>query len=277
MNALLETLLATLLGVIVCQVVLWLVSLRLRDASIADPAWGAGFVLVAWGAFLLNDPTATRSLLLAILTTLWGMRLTLYLLARNAGHGEDRRYAAMRARHGPRFARVSLWTVFLLQAVLLWFVSWPIQAAAANASRTPLGWIDLTGTLLWLVGFGFEATADWQLARFKLRPEHAGRVFDGGLWRYTRHPNYFGDFCVWWGIYLVAAAAGAWWTIASPLLMSYLLLRVSGVALLEQTIAERRPDYIRYQQVTSTFFPWPPRRGVSRDDADHGRDLPSMH
>lgn len=259
MNALLETLFVTLIAVLACQVALWGVSVRLRDASIADPAWGAGFVLVAWGAWLLNQPASPRATLLAVLTTLWGARLSLYLFMRNAGHGEDRRYATMRKRHGAQFARVSLWTVFLLQAVLLWFVSWPIQATAANASRMPFGWIDATGTLVWAMGIVFETTADWQLARFKARQENAGRVLDRGLWRYTRHPNYFGDFCIWWGIYLIAAAGGAWWTIGSPLLMSYLLLRVSGVTLLEKTISERRPDYARYQRGTSAFLPWPPR------------------
>jgi len=259
MTPLVATLLTTLGAVLICMIGLWAVSLRMRDASIVDLAWGAGFALVAWIAWALNQPAAVRSTLLAVMTTLWGGRLSLYLIWRNAGHGEDRRYAAMRARHGKRFAWVSLRTVFLLQAAILWFVSWPIQVAASHAHHASATWTDALGIAVWCVGLVFEATADWQLARFKARPENAGRVLDRGLWRYTRHPNYFGDFCVWWGLYLVAIGGGAWWTIASPILMSVLLLRVSGVALLERTILDRRPAYADYQRRTNAFFPGPRR------------------
>ncbi len=242
-------------------VLVWGVSLLVRDASIIDPCWGLGFVLVSWLSWLswgLNTVADWRSLLLAILTTVWGVRLSLYLLWRNAGHGEDRRYAAMRQFHGPRFWWVSLFTVFLLQAVILWFVSWPIQASASVGSQQPLGCLDGLGLAMWTIGFLFEAVGDWQLARFKANPANSGRVMDRGLWRYTRHPNYFGDCCVWWGIYLIAAANGVWWTIASPILMTFLLLKVSGVSLLERTIDDRRPEYAAYKTTTSSFLPWPP-------------------
>jgi steroid 5-alpha reductase family enzyme len=237
---------------------LWLVSLVRRDASIVDPFWGFGFVVVAWMAWLRCETNEPRGWLLVGLTSVWGLRLSLYLLWRNVGRGEDRRYAAMRAHHGRRFWWISLFTVFLLQAAILWFVSLPLQVAQATDESTPLGIADAIGVALWLLGFCFELVGDGQLARFRADPANAGRVLDRGLWRYTRHPNYFGDFCVWWGLYLVAAAGGAAWTIASPALMSVLLLRVSGVSLLERTIVERRPEYRRYIARTNAFFPcWP--------------------
>jgi steroid 5-alpha reductase family enzyme len=219
----------------------WLVSIARRDASLFDPFWGTGFVVVAWLACVLNRPVEPRAMLLAVLTTLWGLRLSLFLLWRNWGHGEDRRYRAMRDHWGPRFWWVSYVTVFLLQGVILWFG------------------LDIAGLGLWTVGVLFESLGDWQLARFKADPANAGRVMDRGLWRYTRHPNYFGDFCVWWGLYLIAAAGGAWWTVGSPLLMSLFLMRVSGVTLLEQTIVDRRPDYAAYQRRTNAFFPGLPK------------------
>lgn len=256
---LISTLGTTLATILLAVVVLWLVSLARRDASIADPFWGFGFVVVAWIAWLAGS-ASTRGGLLVALTTAWGMRLCLFLLFRNGRHREDRRYAAMRAQHGKRFWWVSLVTVFLLQGGILWFVSWPLQAGSADSSQAPLGPLDALGVALYAVGLFFEAVGDWQLARFKADPSNVGRVMDRGLWRYTRHPNYFGDCCVWWGIYLVAAAGGAFWTIASPLVMTWLLLRVSGVALLERDIADRRPEYAAYRARTNAFFPGPPRK-----------------
>lgn len=260
MSALTQTSLTAAAVVMAAMLALWLISLRVRDAGIIDPFWGCGFVLVSVVACAINWPPSNRAWLVTGLTTVWGVRLSVYLWRRNRGHGEDRRYAAMRDRHGPRFAWVSLFTVFLLQGVILWFVSLPIQACAAQREQSPPGWLDLGGTMLWAVGLVFETVGDWQLARFRSNPANAGRVLDQGLWRYTRHPNYFGDCCVWWGLYLVAAAGGAVWTIASPVLMTVLLIRVSGVSLLESTIAQRRPAYAAYRRRTNAFFPGPPRR-----------------
>jgi steroid 5-alpha reductase family enzyme len=255
-----QTLLTNLVVILVAMFALWLVSIVRRDASIVDMFWGAGFVLIAWVAWRLNSPAGSRVLLLVILTTVWGLRLSLFLLWRNWGHGEDRRYAAMRAQHhGSRFWWVSLFTVFLLQGAILWFVSLPIQVAAAKNVASPLGWLDAAGIMLWSVGLFFETIGDWQLARFKADPNNAGQVMDRGLWRFTRHPNYFGDFCVWWGLYLIAAAGGASWTVGSPLLMSLLLMKVSGVTLLEKTITDRRPGYAAYKARTNAFFPGPPK------------------
>lgn len=250
--------LATMFGVLLlAMLLLWVLGTLRRDVSIVDVFWGLGFVIVAWLALYMNTPVPGRSLLLAVLTTVWGMRLSLYLLWRNWNQGEDRRYATMRRRHGRHFWWVSLFTVFLLQAVILWFVSLPIQVCAALSRADHLGVLDIIGVALWSIGFLFEAGGDYQLARFKTDPENHRRVMDQGLWRYTRHPNYFGDFCVWWGIYFIAAAGGAWWTVVSPLLMTYLLLQVSGVKLTETSITDRRPEYRAYIDRTNAFFPGP--------------------
>lgn len=258
MSPLAQTLVINLIVITVAMTALWLVGTVWHDVSIVDPFWGIGFVVVAWVAWYMNSPAARRVLILASLTTVWGLRLSLFLLWRNRGQGEDRRYAAMRVQCGSHFWWVSLFTVFLLQAGLLWFVSLPIQCAAALNSTISPGWLDAAGIAIWSLGLFFEAVGDWQLARFKMDPNNAGRVMDHGLWRYSRHPNYFGDFCMWWGLYLIAAAGGASLTILSPLLMSFLLLKVSGVSLLERTIADRRPEYAAYQARTNAFFPGPP-------------------
>jgi steroid 5-alpha reductase family enzyme len=253
------TMSVTLPAVVATMIVVWLLSVAKRDASIVDPFWGLGFVIVAVTAVRLNCPATVRAMLLVVLTCVWGLRLSLFLLRRNWGHGEDRRYQAMRAYHGPRFWWVSLGSVFVLQAIILWFVSLPIQVTASQGNTSELNWLDGLGTLLWAVGLSFEAIGDWQLARFKADPANAGRVMDRGLWRFTRHPNYFGDFAVWWGLYLIAATGGAWWTLLSPLAMTFLLLKVSGVTLLEKTITDRRPEYANYQAHTNAFFPGVPR------------------
>lgn len=241
---------------------LWLASLRLRDASIVDPWWGPGFVLVAAvSAAIAPGGAAPRRALVGALVAAWGLRLGAHLLRRNAGRGEDPRYARMRASWGDRFPLVSLGTVFGLQALLLWIVSLPVQVAMRAVTPASLGAWDAAGAFVWTVGFLFEAVGDAQLARFAADPANAGRVLDGGLWRYTRHPNYFGDCCAWWGLFLVACAVpGGAWTIVSPLVMTFLLRRVSGVPLLERGMARRRPGYEDYVRRTSPFVPWPPRR-----------------
>ena len=253
----------TLAAALAAMGALWLLSLALRDASIVDVYWGPGFLLLsAFALAVAPGPAGTRALLVTLLAGLWGLRLCGYLLWRNRGAGEDYRYRAMRRRHGERFPWVSLATVFGLQGLLQWVVSLPLQVAIF-APPTPLGWSAALGLALYTVGLVFEGVGDLQLARFKADPAHAGRVMDSGLWRYTRHPNYFGDFLVWWGFYAIAwGAPGGPWTALGPLVMSVLLLRVSGVALLERSLARRKPDYEAYRQRTSAFFPWlPGRRG----------------
>lgn len=253
-------LLVAALTVLALMVATWLVSLAVEDASIVDMIWGLGFVLVALATYLAAPDPGWRGLLITTMVTVWGLRLSGYLMWRNLGKPEDYRYREMRARSSGPFWLVSLFQVFLLQGVLMWVVSVPV-AAVNSVGGDRLTWWDGAGIVLWVVGLLFETVGDLQLARFKSNSENRGKVFDRGLWGYTRHPNYFGDFCVWWGHYLVAVAAGAWWTLFSPMLMSFLLLRVSGVALLEKTIEERRPGYAEYVRRTNAFFPGPPRPG----------------
>lgn len=258
MPAMAQTLIAAAVAVAALMLVTWVVSLLLRDASIVDIIWGFGFVLVAWVALFTLDEAAARSWLLVALTTLWGLRLTGYLAWRNIGKEEDYRYQKMRERYGPRFPVISLIVVFGLQGVLMWIVSLPVQAGQHGDAS--LGWLDVVGVVVWVIGIFFETVGDAQLARFKANPANKGKVMDRGLWRYTRHPNYFGDFMVWWGIYLVAVAGGAWWTAVGPLVMTALLMRYSGAGLLEKTITERRPGYEEYIRLTSGFFPLPPKK-----------------
>ncbi len=238
----------------------WLVSLRLQDASVADICWGLGFVVLAWLYVLLSPGLTPRSWLAVALVTAWGLRLARHILRRNHGKGEDPRYRAMRATHGQVFWWRSLFAVFWLQGAILWFVSFPLLVAVRAEQPAGLTALDGLGLLLFAVGFGFEAVGDAQLARFKAEPANRGTVLDTGLWRYTRHPNYFGDATLWWGMYLVAAATpGGWATVLSPSLMTLLLMRVSGVTLLEAGLKTSKPGYRDYIARTPAFLPWRPR------------------
>jgi steroid 5-alpha reductase family enzyme len=237
----------------------WVVSLLRRDAGVADVAWGLGFVLVAWLSFALADGTAERKTLVVVLTSIWGVRLAAYLAWRDRGKEEDFRYREMRARYGRRFPLVSLVAVFAFQGLGIWTVSLPVQAAQVPDSPSTLTVLDFAGVFLWVVGMFFESVGDLQLARFKADLGNRGKVLDEGLWRYTRHPNYFGDFCVWWGLYAIALATGAWWSVVGPLMMSCILLRLSGVPVMERHLRQQRPGYEQYAQRTSAFLPSPPR------------------
>jgi steroid 5-alpha reductase family enzyme len=188
----------------------------------------------------------------------WALRLCLYLTWRNWGPHEDHRYAAIRNNNQPHFWFSSLYIVFGLQALLAWIISMPLFGAIE--SNIAFNYLDVLGIVLFAIGFIWEVTADWQLSVFKAEPHNHGKVLDTGVWRYCRHPNYFGECCVWWGFYLIALAAGAWWSLVAPLLMTLLLLKVSGVALLEKDIAERRPAYLVYIKSTNAFIPWLPKR-----------------
>lgn len=238
--------------------ILWLVSLIRRDVSIVDPFWSLFFLAMTLTYFWLAPADSERALLVLFVVVIWSVRLAIFILLRNWGEGEDFRYQRIRAENEPGFWLKSLYIVFGLQAILAWIISMPLLAALLGTS--PLGWLDLIAVSLWLIGFGFEAIGDHQLASFKANPDNKGRVLDTGLWRYTRHPNYFGEACIWWGFFVFALAAGAWWTIIAPILMTFLLLRVSGVALLEKDIGERRPAYAEYIRRTNAFFPGPPKK-----------------
>ena len=253
------TLFAAGLGLTAAAAVLaWIVSVVRHDVSLVDSLWGLLFALNAGTYAALSGEPTPRTWLMLALVLAWSLRLAVYITVRNHGHGEDRRYQQIRARNEPHFAFKSLYLVFLLQALLAAVVSLPLLGVAAGS--TPLGALDGAGAALWCLGMVFESGGDWQLARFKADPANRGRVMDRGLWALTRHPNYFGEFCIWWGFYLLAGASQAWWSIPGPLLMSVLLLRVSGVKLLEKDIGERRPQYAEYVRRTNAFFPGPPRK-----------------
>jgi steroid 5-alpha reductase family enzyme len=241
--------------------VLWLVSLVLRDSSIVDSFWGIGFVAIALiVAAAAPGNLAPRAWLLGVLVAVWGLRLSHYIFWRNKGRGEDYRYRKWRDEARDAWWWRSYFKVFLLQGVVMWIVAAPVVAVISAGAQPALGWVDALGAAVWAIGFCFEAGGDWQLARFRADPANKGRVFTRGVWRYTRHPNYFGDASIWWGHFLVAAASGAWWTVFSPMLMTYLLVRVSGVSLLESALRDSKPGYREYIETTSAFFPLPPRR-----------------
>lgn len=259
-----SVLLVNLGAVMVLVVLLWLVSVALRDVSIVDIFWGLGFAVIGWVTFAVSANRSVPALVLTLVVSIWALRLAGYLAWRNWGKPEDYRYAAMRERHGARFPLVSLVTVFGLQAALMWIISWPVQTGIAKS--TTWGLVASLGLAMWAVGFLFESIGDFQLARFKADPANRGRVMDRGLWRYTRHPNYFGDFLVWWGFYLLSLEQTSWWwTIVGPVLMSILLIRVSGVRLLESSLRRRVDGYDSYVRRTSSFFPLPPRPESSVD------------
>jgi steroid 5-alpha reductase family enzyme len=252
--------LINLLAVVFMMLLGWAVSVHRQNVTIVDSLWGMGFVLIAWLTLFMLDGLGMRSLLITVLTTLWGVRLTLYLTWRNHGKGEDPRYAQWRSASGERFWITSLFKVFLLQAIFLWAIALVIQAGQAGAGSLRLGWLDFIGTLIWLTGLVFEAVGDWQLARFKSDPANHGQVMDRGLWRYTRHPNYFGESLIWWGFFVIAVSQpGNWWTVVSPVIITAVLLKMTGIPLTEKMIVEKRPGYGDYIARTPAFFPWIPK------------------
>ena len=234
----------------------WVLSLVRRDASIIDLFWSLTFIVAAVVYATVTDaPSGVRTTLTLVLVTVWGLRLSGYLTWRNWGEPEDYRYARMRERGGPTWPYRSLLSVFWGQAVLAWIVSAPLLAGIDG--RRDLGILALVGIATWVVGLFFEAVGDWQLSLFKRNPENQGKVLDSGLWSTTRHPNYFGDFMIWWGLFLIAADAGGWWSIFGPIVMTVMLMRVSGVTLLERKLTRTRTGYDDYVRTTNAFFPGP--------------------
>jgi steroid 5-alpha reductase family enzyme len=239
-------------------VVLWLISLRTRDVSIVDIFWGLGIAGVVNIAAWLGHASGPRTSAVLFLVNLWGLRLAAHIWARHKG--EDHRYAAMREKFGRNWWWLSLIQVFLLQAILIWFVPAPLVAAVLY-SHMPMGWLDYAGIAVAAVALVFEALADFQLAAFRADPSSEGKVMDRGLWSWSRHPNYFGEALMWWGYFAIGfGASHQWWLVLSPLLVTFLLLQVSGVALMEDKMDERRPGYAEYRRRVSAFVPWPPRK-----------------
>lgn len=249
----------TLTAALAYMICLWPVSLIKKDASIADIFWGLGFVMIAWLGFLLTEGYVVRKALIVCLTSIWGLRLFFHILSRNRGKGEDPRYRAMRGNRGKKFWWISLFTVFILQGFLMWVVSLPVQIGQLASVPAKVTWLDGLGTFMWLVGFTFEAVGDWQLAQFLRDPANKGSVMDRGLWAYTRHPNYFGESLIWWGLYVITLSAPwTFWGIVGPATITFLLLKVSGVPMLEKDLREQ-PAYRAYMERTSAFFPWLPK------------------
>lgn len=249
----------TLIAAFAMMTLLWLPSLALRDVSIIDILWAPAFAILGIICFALAPDPGTRHFVVLALVSVWAIRLGLHIFVRWRKVGEDYRYAEFRRKGGANFPMKSLVTIFWLQALLLWIISWPLQAALDHPASA-LNVLDIAGMALAAFGIAFEAVADAQLSRFRADPENRGKVLNTGVWAWSRHPNYFGDFALWWGFYLIALAAGGpWWTVLGPIVMSALLIHYSGMGLLEDTIANRRPGYAEYVRKTSAFIPMPPR------------------
>jgi steroid 5-alpha reductase family enzyme len=247
--------------VLVLVTLLWVLSVIIKNVSIVDLFWGFGFVVVnAFFVFASGELNA-RKILMLVLVSVWGLRLSIYLAWRNLGKGEDFRYQEFRRKYGPeRYWWISYFQTFLLQGVLMMIISLPLLAISSGAGSNTLGAIDFIGILVWLTGFTFEAGGDLQLAMFKRNPKNKGQVLDTGFWKYTRHPNYFGDSAVWWAYALFSIAAGGYWQIIGSVIMTLLIIKVSGVALLEKTLTVAKPQYQDYIRKTSAFLPWFPKR-----------------
>ena len=248
-------------GVISLMTLLWIVSIPLKNVSIVDLFWGIGFIVANSVYFFYEGDIFSRHILVFVLVGIWGLRLSLYLLIRNYGKGEDFRYQEFRRQYGPnRYWWFSFFQVFLLQGVLIMLVSLPLLGVRTQTTGHELNWIDYFAVLVWIVGFLFETVGDYQLARFKKDPTNKGKVLNSGLWRYTRHPNYFGDAAVWWSFGLFSLASGAYWHIVGTVLMTYLIIKISGVSLLESSLQKAKPKYKEYIDKTSAFIPWFPKK-----------------
>ena len=264
-----DLILFNFLVIMTCMVALWLLSIVLGDVSFVDSFWALGFVVLAGCTALLRpDPGGPLSQIILAITAIWGLRLAGYLFWRWRREGADPRYLRMIEKAGGNPHRFTLRAVFLLQGVMLWIISLPIQLGLlADAGQTP-GWLARAGVVLAIVGIVFESVGDWQMAAFRADPAHRGQIMDRGLWRYTRHPNYFGDACVFWALWLTALEAGApWWSALGPALLTWTLLRWSGAALLERRMKRSRPGYEDYIARTSGFIPWPPQKPAAERQA----------
>jgi len=253
--------LIALASILSMMFILWIISTRIKNAGIVDMFWGFGFVMTCFIYFMEADGLETRKILLMTMVTLWGMRLSIYLAWRNIGKDEDPRYRKFRQDYGEhRYWWISLFQTFLLQGILMWLISAPLLGAQYFKNGNTLTVFDFMGVFVWLIGFIFEAGGDIQLARFKADPVNKGKVMNTGFWRYTRHPNYFGDAAIWCGYAIISIAAGSYIPVLGSVLMIALIVKVSGVALLEKTLRVSKPGYKDYVEKTSAFIPWFPKK-----------------
>jgi steroid 5-alpha reductase family enzyme len=257
--SMIDTILYSAAAVFVYMAVIFVVALFKKDNSIVDIAWGLGFILVSLMSFFLESEFAVRHIIVTVLVLIWGTRLAFHIFIRNKGKGEDFRYAQWRREWGKWFLLRSFFQIYMLQGLLLLIIAYPV--ILTNHSREEgISYLDLVGVVLWVTGFFFEALGDFQLSKFKKDPGNKGKIMRFGLWKYTRHPNYFGEAVMWWGIFLVALSVKLGWTaIISPLLITFLLLRVSGVAMLEKKYVGNK-EFEEYAKKTSAFFPWFPKK-----------------
>jgi steroid 5-alpha reductase family enzyme len=253
--------LLALLAIVIMMTILWIVSVIIKNVSIVDLFWGFGFVLSSSLYFILSDGNLTRKILVMTIVTIWGLRLSIYLAWRNKDKGEDFRYREFRMKYGEkRYWWISYFQTFLLQGILMWLISAPLLGAQFFGTDKPVGILDYIGLGLWIIGILFEAGGDFQLAIFKANPLNKGKVLNTGFWRYTRHPNYFGDSAVWWGFGSFCLAAGSYSPALGSVLMTSMIIKVSGVALLEKSLKEQKPEYKEYIEKTSAFLPWFPKK-----------------
>lgn len=240
---------------------LWMVSVIIKNASIVDLFWGAGYVFAAWFYFFNSTGLEERKFIVLILTTVWGLRLSVYLAWRNIGKGEDFRYQEFRRNYGEnRYWWISFFQTYLLQGVLMWLLSATLLGTMQYGWERSLNVFDIIGLIFWLIGFVFEFGGDLQLAKFKANADNKGKVLNTGFWRYTRHPNYFGDAAVWWGYGFFCIAAGSYLPVMGSIIMTFLLIKVSGVAMLEKSLKKSKPEYQEYIRKTSSFIPWIPKK-----------------
>ena len=246
--------------ILILMTLLWIISILIKNVSIVDMFWGMGFVMVNTFYFF-NTETTPAKIILLLLVAIWGLRLSIYLAWRNLGEPEDFRYQEFRKKYGEKnYWWISFIQTFLLQGILMWIISMPLLGVNLYSSSHSLSYIDYFGILLWIIGFIFEAGGDIQLAHFKNNKANEGKVLNTGLWHYTRHPNYFGDSAVWWGFGLFCLSTGSYWLISGSIIMTLLILKVSGVVLLEKSLKEKKPEYAAYIQNTSSFIPWFPKK-----------------
>lgn len=260
MNEILIIILYNLTAVALLMSAGWIYSIIKNNVTIADSLWGLCFILITWLTWFQSDGWFYRKTVIAILVTLWGVRLFIHITKRNIGKGEDPRYTEWRKQYGDNFRIVSLFKVFLVQALFSWIIAFSMQAGQLSASPEFITIFDIAGIVIWITGFLIESSADRQLARFLAQPANKGKVMKQGLWRYSRHPNYFGESSMWWGIFVISLSVPwGWATVISPIVITWTLLRITGVTLMEETIFGSNPEYKEYVNKTSSFIPWFPK------------------